>query len=85
MRNEVPIHEVAVPVLRSLAMAGVAVETLVWSMKETNKQIDSVGIAIRSCLADIAFRCPLIECVSLPSQVASFSATLGAETELVGG
>jgi hypothetical protein len=29
MRKEVPIHEVAVPVERSPAIAGVAVETLV--------------------------------------------------------
>lgn len=48
IKNEVPIHDVAVPVLRSTAMAGVAVETLVWSMNETNKQTESAGIAILS-------------------------------------
>ena len=41
MRNDVPIHDVAVPVFKSTAIAGVAVETLVWSMKETNRQTDS--------------------------------------------
>ena len=61
IRNDVPIHDVAGPVLRSPAMAGVAVETLVWSMKETKRQIDSVGIAMRSCVGDIEFRCPLME------------------------
>lgn len=55
MRNEVPIHEVAVPVERSPAIAGVAVDTLVWSTKETNRQTDKAGIATINLLLDMVF------------------------------
>lgn len=74
MRNDVPIHEVAVPVLRSPAMAGVAVETLVWSTKETNRQTDSAGIATISRLVDMVFLWPPMDSASLPSASGDSSA-----------
>jgi hypothetical protein len=68
IRKDVPIQDVAVPVFKSSAMAGVAVETLVWSMKDTNRQTESAGIAILSCFDDMTFLCPLIDSASLSSR-----------------
>jgi hypothetical protein len=68
IKNEVPIHEVAVPVFKSPAIAGVAVETLVWSTKDTNRQTDNAGIAILSCFDVISFLCPLTDAASLSSR-----------------
>lgn len=56
IKKEVPIHDVAVPVLRSTAMAGVAVDTLVWSTNETKRHAESAGIATMRRALDIAFR-----------------------------
>jgi hypothetical protein len=73
IRNDVPIHDVAVPVLRSTAMAGVAVETLVWSMKETKRQTDRAGIAIRSCVGVMVFLWPPMDAASLSSSSSTCS------------
>jgi len=71
IRNDVPIHDVAVPVFRSTAIAGVAVETLVWSMNETKRQTDSAGIAIRSCVDVMVFLWPPMDAASLLSSSSS--------------
>lgn len=77
IRNDVPIHDVAVPVLRSTAMAGVAVETLVWSMKETKRQTESAGIAMRSCFEVMVFRWPPTDAASLLSSSSCSSGGVG--------
>lgn len=68
IKKDVPIQDVAVPVFRLPAIAGVAVETLVWSKKETNRHTERAGIAIRSCLEVISFRWPLTDSASLSSR-----------------
>lgn len=64
MRNEAPIQEVAEPVFKSADIAGIAVETLVWSRKETNNAMDSAGNAMRICLVVNTFRWPPMLCAS---------------------
>lgn len=75
IRKEVPIHEVAVPVSNDCAMAGVAVDTLVWSTNETNRQTERAGIAIISLFVDMAFRCPPTDSASLSRRGASSDTT----------
>lgn len=47
IKNEVPIHDVEVPVSSSPATAGVAVDTLVWSRKDTKRHTDRAVMEIR--------------------------------------
>jgi hypothetical protein len=54
-RKELPIHEVAVPVSISAEMAGIDVATLVVSIKDTNSETESNGMAIMSRLAESVF------------------------------
>jgi hypothetical protein len=77
MRKDVPIHEVAVPVSKACAMAGVAVDTLVWSTKETKRQTDKAGIAIISRFVDMAFRWPPTDSASLSRRGASSRSAFG--------
>lgn len=84
MRKDVPIHDVAVPVFRSPAMAGVAVDTLVWSTKETNRQTESAGMAIMSRLVDIVFLCPPMDSASL-SSLGSSSTVAAVSGSLLSG
>jgi hypothetical protein len=69
-KKELPIQDVAVPVSRSADIAGIDVDTLVLSMKDTKRATDKAGIAIISRLGDKAFVCPPILrmlLVSLPA------------------
>ena len=56
MRNEAPIHEVALPVFKSAETDGMDVETLVWSIKETKRARDRAGNATKRRLFGITFR-----------------------------
>lgn len=68
MRNEAPIQGVDVPVSSSAPMAGVAVDTLVWSRKETRRQMEREPMEMRSVFWERVLRWPPMLSLSLSEE-----------------